>query len=69
MTQDKARAYVDVAAAKLGLPLSEAELQRAARRAVSKPVDFAPLHAAAKSAPIEGELIFQAASAQAGRND
>ncbi|MCB8877277.1 hypothetical protein [Acidisoma silvae] len=69
MSQDKARAYADVAAAKLGLPLSEAELQQAAERVVSKQVDFAPLHAAAKTAPIEGELTFQPASAQAGRHD
>jgi hypothetical protein len=59
MTPDKARAYAEFAADRLGLPLTEAELQHAAHRAIAKQSDFAPLHAAARAAPIEGELIFQ----------
>jgi hypothetical protein len=60
MSDDNAMAYVTFAAARLGLPLSEAELQHAAARAVTKQVDFAPLYAAAAAAPIEGLLTFQA---------
>jgi hypothetical protein len=60
MPDDNATAYVTFAAARLGLPLTEAELRHAAKRAVMKQKDLALLYTAAQKAPNDGLLTFQA---------
>lgn len=51
--------YVTFLADKLGLPLTDAELWKAADRAVTKPVDLAPLYAAVSGAPVEGATTYR----------
>jgi hypothetical protein len=60
MSDPDALAYVRFAAAKLGLPLSDEELEHAARRAVAKQTSLAALYAAAEGAPVDGAITFRA---------
>jgi hypothetical protein len=57
--QHPAAGYVAFAAARLGLPLSEAEVRHAADRAVIKQTELVPLHAALSEAPAQGVMIFR----------
>lgn len=65
MSDPNALAYVTFAAEKLELPLSEEELEHAARRAVAKRASLASLYQAARNAPTDGAITFRARNASA----